>query len=66
METKLPILRQNKVDELAEVYYQGFDKYQKLYPGIPVAILQPKYDAMFYEKHLVLTRKTKRAQWKKL
>jgi hypothetical protein len=66
MKTKLPILRQNKVEELAEVYFQGFDEFQRLNPGLPAGILQPKYDEWFYEKHLVLTRIKKRSLWKRI
>jgi len=66
MNTQKQILRQNKVDELVEIYYKGFDDFQNEHPYMLPGLLQPIYDEIFNEKHLKLTRKTRQPIWKRL
>lgn len=59
-------MRQNKVEVIAELYFDGFGDFAKRYPDISHSILQPIYDRTFYEKNLALTRKTNRPIWRKI
>lgn len=61
-----PILRQKKVEVIAAAYFNGFELFQDQNPKSLPGILQPKFDRLFYRKHLTLTKKTHRPIWKKL
>lgn len=66
MSNKAPILRQNKLDVLMTKYYSEFDEFQMNSPDLLPGIIQPRFDEVFYRKHLTLTHKTKRFIWKRI
>lgn len=61
-----PILRQNRIEVLADNYFRLFDHYQKQHPHTAPGILQPLFDEMYNNLFLTVTRKTRRLIWKRL